>query len=78
MFQAIARKEVFAWQIAQAMKQALPRPWGRRRSRASDSLSTSARAAARFLVCLSTLQRAAALLGRKVREPLDRKHPMKV
>jgi antitoxin HicB len=67
-FQAVAIKEVLAWQIEQAMKaQKLSR------KRLADRMGTSRSQVARLLdpkdgnVTLTTLQRAAAIVGRKVR-----------
>ena len=67
-FQAIAIKEVIAWQIEQAMKtQKLSR------KRLADRMGTSRSQVGRLLdpkngnVTLTTLQRAAAIVGRKVR-----------
>jgi antitoxin HicB len=67
-FQAVAIKEVLAWQIAEAMK-----AQGFSRKRLAERMGTSRSQIGRLLdpkdgnVTLSTLQRAAALLGRKVR-----------
>jgi antitoxin HicB len=67
-FQAVAIKEVLAWQIAEAMK-----AQGLSRKRLAERMGTSRSQIGRLLdpkdgnVTLSTLQRAAALLGRKVR-----------
>ena len=67
-FQAVAIKEVLAWQIAEAMK-----AQGLSRKRLAERMGTSRSQVGRLLdpkdgnVTLSTLQRAAALLGRKVR-----------
>jgi predicted XRE-type DNA-binding protein len=67
-FQAVAIKEVLAWQIAEAMK-----VQGLSRKRLAERMGTSRSQVGRLLdpkdgnVTLSTLQRAAALLGRKVR-----------
>jgi predicted XRE-type DNA-binding protein len=67
-FQAIAIKEVIAWQIAEAMKDE-----GLSRKRMAERMGTSRSQIARLLdpedgnVTLTTLQRAAAMLGRKVR-----------
>ncbi len=67
-FQAVAIKEVLAWQIEQAMKeQKLSR------KRLAERMGTSRSQIARLLdptdgnVTLATLQRAAEMLGRKVR-----------
>jgi antitoxin HicB len=66
-FQAIAIKEVLAWQIAEAM-----RAQGLSRKRLAERMGTSRSQVSRLLdpkdgnVTLLTLQRAAALLGRKV------------
>jgi len=66
-FQAVAIKEVLAWQIAQAMKAK-----GLSRKRLAEQMGTSRSQISRLLdpkdgnVTLTTLQRAAALLGRKV------------
>jgi antitoxin HicB len=67
-FQAVAVKEVLAWQIAQAMKdQKLSR------KRLAERMKTSRSQISRLLdpadgnVTLATLQRAAEILGRKVR-----------
>jgi antitoxin HicB len=67
-FQAVAIKEILAWQIAEAMK-----AQGLSRKRLAERMGTSRSQVGRLLdpkdgnVTLSTLQRAAALLGRKVR-----------
>jgi len=67
-FQAIAIKEVLAWQIEQAMKKE-----GLSRKRMAERMGTSRSQIGRLLdphngnVTIATLQRAAALLGRKVR-----------
>ena len=67
-FQAVAIKEVLAWQIAEAMK-----AQGLSRKRLAERMGTSRSQVGRLLdpkdgnVTLSTLQRAAELLGRKVR-----------
>lgn len=71
-FQAIAIKEVLAWQIKQAME-------GQNLSQAklAKLMGTSRSQISRLLdpedgnVTLSTLQRAAEMLGRKVRLELD-------
>jgi predicted XRE-type DNA-binding protein len=66
-FQALAIKEVLAWQIAEAMK-----AQGLSRKRLAERMGTSRSQVSRLLdpkdgnVTLLTLQRAAALLGRKV------------
>lgn len=67
-FQAVAVKEVLAWQIEQAMKdQKLSR------KRLAERMHTSRSQISRLLdpadgnVTLATLQRAAEILGRKVR-----------
>ncbi len=67
-FQAVAIKEVLAWQIEQAMKaQKLSR------KRLAERMGTSRSQVGRLLdpkdgnVTLATLQRAAAIVGRKVR-----------
>jgi antitoxin HicB len=67
-FQAVAIKEVLAWQIEQAMKaQKLSR------KRLAERMGTSRSQIGRLLdptdgnVTLATLQRAAEMLGRKVR-----------
>ncbi len=67
-FQAVAIKEVLAWQIEQAMKAE-----GLSRKGMAERMHTSRSQIARLLdpqdgnVTLNTLQRAAELLGRKVR-----------
>jgi len=67
-FQAIAIKEVLSWQIAQAMKSQ-----GISRKKLAERMSTSRSQVSRLLdpkdgnVTIVTLQRAAELLGRKVR-----------
>jgi predicted XRE-type DNA-binding protein len=67
-FQAVAIKEVLAWQIEQAMKAK-----GLSRKRLAAEMGTSRSQISRLLdpsdgnVTLVTLQRAAELLGRKVR-----------
>jgi antitoxin HicB len=67
-FQAVAIKEVLAWQIAEAMK-----AQGLSRKRLAERMGTSRSQVGRLLdpkdgnVTLRTLQRAAELLGRKVR-----------
>jgi predicted XRE-type DNA-binding protein len=66
-FQAVAIKEVLAWQISEAMK-----AQGLSRKRLAERMGTSRSQVSRLLdpkdgnVTLVTLQRAAALLGRKV------------
>jgi antitoxin HicB len=70
-FQAVAIKEVLAWQIAEAMKSQ-----GMSRTRLAERMGTSRTQVNRLLnpadgnVTLATLQRAAAMLGRKVRVEL--------
>jgi antitoxin HicB len=70
-FQAVAIIEVVAWQIEEAMK-----VQGLTRSGLAKELNTSGSQIARLLdtsdgnVTLTTLQRAAELLGRKVRQDL--------
>jgi antitoxin HicB len=67
-FQAVAIKEVLAWQIAKAMKAR-----GFSRNRLAKEMGTSRSQISRLLdpsdgnVTLVTLQRAAEMLGRKVR-----------
>jgi len=67
-FQAVAIKEVLAWQIEQAMKKQ-----GLSRKRLAERMGTSRSQIGRLLdprdgnVTLVTLQRAAAMIGRKVR-----------
>jgi predicted XRE-type DNA-binding protein len=67
-FQAIAIKEVLAWQIAQAMK-----AQNLSRKRLAERMGTSRSQISRLLdpkdgnVTLLTLQRAAEMIGRKVR-----------
>jgi antitoxin HicB len=67
-FQAVAIKEVLAWQIEQAMKKQ-----GLSRKRLAERMGTSRSQIGRLLdprdgnVTLTTLQRAAAMIGRKVR-----------
>jgi predicted XRE-type DNA-binding protein len=67
-FQAVAIKEILAWQIAAAMK-----AQGLSRKRLAERMKTSRSQIGRLLdpkdgnVTLATLQRAAALLGRKVK-----------
>jgi len=67
-FQAVAIKEVLAWQIGEAMKDQ-----GMSRRRLAERMGTSRSQISRLLdptdgnVTLVTLQRAAELLGRKVR-----------
>jgi predicted XRE-type DNA-binding protein len=71
-FQAVAIKEVLAWQIEQAMK-----AQGLSRKRMAERMGTSRSQIGRLLdpndgnVTLATLQRAAALLGRTVRLELE-------
>lgn len=66
-FQAVAIKEVLAWQLQEAMKAR-----GLSRKRLAEQMGTSRSQVSRLLdpadgnVTLQTLQRAAALLGRKV------------
>jgi predicted XRE-type DNA-binding protein len=67
-FQAVAIKEVLAWQISEAMKAE-----GLSRKRMAERMHTSRSQISRLLdptdgnVTLATLQRAAELLGRKVK-----------
>ncbi|MBV9518814.1 MAG: XRE family transcriptional regulator [Hyphomicrobiales bacterium] len=67
-FQALAIKEVLAWQIGEAMKAE-----GLSRKRMAERMHTSRSQISRLLdptdgnVTIATLQRAAELLGRKVR-----------
>ena len=67
-FQAVAIKEVLAWQIAQAMKDQ-----GLSQKRMAERMGTSRSQISRLLdpndgnVTLTTLQRAAEMVGRKVR-----------
>jgi antitoxin HicB len=67
-FQAVAIKEVLSWQIAQAMKSQ-----GISRKKLAERMGTSRSQVSRLLdpkdgnVTIVTLQRAAELLGRKVR-----------
>ena len=67
-FQAVAIKEVLAWQISEAMK-----AQGMSRKRLAERMGTSRSQISRLLdptdgnVTLVTLQRAAELLGRTVR-----------
>jgi antitoxin HicB len=67
-FQAVAIKEVLAWQISEAMKSQ-----GLSRRRLAERMGTSRSQIGRLLdpkdgnVTLVTLQKAAELLGRKVR-----------
>jgi antitoxin HicB len=67
-FQAVAIKEVLAWQIAETMK-----TQGLSRKRLAERMGTSRSQIGRLLdptdgnVTINTLQRAAELLGRKVR-----------
>jgi antitoxin HicB len=71
-FQAIAIKEVLAWQIEQAMK-----AQGLSRKRMAERMGTSRSQISRLLdprdgnVTLATLQRAAVMLGRTVRLELE-------
>ena len=71
-FQAVAIKEVLAWQIEQAMK-----AQGLSRKRMAERMGTSRSQIGRLLdprdgnVTLTTLQRAAAMLGRTVRLELE-------
>ena len=71
VFQVLAIKEVLAWQIAEAMKAE-----GLSRKRMAERMHTSRTQISRLLdpsdgnVTLATLQRAAELLGRKVRVEL--------
>jgi antitoxin HicB len=71
-FQAVAIKEVLAWQIEQAMK-----AQGLSRKRMAERMGTSRSQISRLLdprdgnVTLATLQRAAAMLGRTVRLELE-------
>jgi antitoxin HicB len=67
-FQAVAVKEVLAWQIEQAMKdQKLSRKRLAERMRTSRSQISRLLDPADGNVTLATLQRAAEILGRKVR-----------
>ena len=67
-FQAVAIKEVLAWQLSKAMKAK-----GLSRNRLAKEMGTSRSQISRLLdpadgnVTLVTLQRAAAMVGRKVR-----------
>jgi antitoxin HicB len=67
-FQALAIKEVLAWQISEAM-----RAQGLSRKRLAERMGTSRSQISRLLdpadgnVTLATLQRAAEMLGRRVR-----------
>jgi antitoxin HicB len=67
-FQAVAIKEVLSWQIAEAMKSQ-----GISRKKLAERMGTSRSQVSRLLdpkdgnVTIMTLQRAAELLGRKVR-----------
>src|SRR6266705_4994655 len=67
-FEAVAIKEVLAWQIAEAMK-----AQNLSRKRLAERMNTSRSQISRLLdpkggnVTIATLQRAAELLGRKVR-----------
>ena len=71
-FQAIAIKEVLAWQIAKAMKSE-----GLSQKRMAEQMGTSRSQISRLLdpldgnVTIATLQRAAAMLGRTVRLELE-------
>lgn len=71
VFQAVAIKEVLAWQIAEAMKEA-----NMTRKGLAERMGTSRSQIARLLdpkdgnVTLLTLQRAAEIVGRKVRVEL--------
>lgn len=71
-FQAVAIKEVLAWQIEDAMKKQ-----GLSRKRMAERMGTSRSQIGRLLdprdgnVTLTTLQRAAAMLGRTVRLELE-------
>ncbi len=71
-FQAVAIKEVLAWEIGQAMK-----AQGLSRKRMAERMGTSRSQISRLLdpragnVTLETLQRAAAMLGRTVRLELE-------
>jgi len=68
VFQAVAIKEVLAWQLEQAMK-----AQNISRKRLAEQMGTSRSQIRRLLdpadgnVTLTTLQRAAAIVGRKVR-----------
>jgi antitoxin HicB len=67
-FQAVAVKEVLAWQIAEAMK-----AQGLSRKRLAERMGTSRSQVSRLLdpkdgnVTLATLQRAARIVGRELR-----------
>jgi DNA-binding Xre family transcriptional regulator len=67
-FQAVAVKEVLAWQIAEAMK-----AQGLSRKRLAERMGTSGSQVSRLLdpkdgnVTLATLQRAARIVGRELR-----------
>lgn len=67
-FEAVAIKEVLAWQIAEAMRQG-----NLSRSRLAEKMKTSRSQIARLLdpkdgnVTLATLQRAAVIVGRKLK-----------
>ena len=71
-FQAVAIKEVLAWQIAQTMKSQ-----GLSQKRMAEQMGTSRSQISRLLdprdgnVTIATLQRAAAMLGRTVRLELE-------
>ena len=71
-FQAVAIKEVLAWQIAQAMKSQ-----GLSQKRMAERMGTSRSQISRLLdprdgnVTIATLQRAAVMLGRTVRLELE-------
>ena len=67
-FEAVAIKEVLAWQIAEAMREA-----NLSRKRMAERMKTSRSQVSRLLdpkdgnVTLATLQRAATIVGRKLR-----------
>ena len=67
-FEAVAVKEVLAWQIAEAMRQS-----NLSRKRLAERMNTSRSQISRLLdprdgnVTLATLQRAATIVGRKLR-----------
>ena len=67
-FEAVAVKEVLAWQIAEAMRKS-----NLSRKRLAERMKTSRSQVSRLLdpkdgnVTLTTLQRAAAIVGRKLR-----------
>ena len=67
-FQAVAIKEVIAWQIAEAMRKS-----NLSRKRLAERMNTSRSQVSRLLdpkdgnVTLTTLQRAATIVGRKLR-----------